>query len=129
MYMFMLWMHLVGTVAVVVIDKEHVYSWWPDVTRLGIILYYHKNRREKFCFLEKCFGNFMRRAENRARPEGLRPVILPFGPASFTSCKPTGISVISFLVADTRLYTLPCRSVRPSVRPSVTNISKLAIGL
>ena len=30
----------------------------------------------------------------------------------------------SFLVADTRLYTLPCRSVRPSVRwsigPSVT---------
>ena len=31
---------------------------------------------------------------------------------------------IPFLVADTRLYTLPCRSVgrsvRPSVRPSVT---------
>ena len=25
------------------------------------------------------------------------------------------------LVADTRLYTLPCRSVRPSVRPSVGN--------
>ena len=24
-----------------------------------------------------------------------------------------------FLVADTRLYNLPCRSVRPSVRPSV----------
>merc|ERR1712142_212993 len=26
----------------------------------------------------------------------------------------------SFLVADTRLYTLPCRSVGPSVRRSVT---------
>ena len=24
-----------------------------------------------------------------------------------------------FLVADTRLYTLPCRSIRPSVRPSL----------
>ena len=27
-----------------------------------------------------------------------------------------------FLVADTRLYTLPCRSVGPSVRPSVCHI-------
>ena len=30
----------------------------------------------------------------------------------------------AFLVADTRLFTLPCRSVRPSVRPSVCHISK-----
>ena len=28
--------------------------------------------------------------------------------------------IVQFLVADTRLYTLPCRSVGPSVRPSVT---------
>ena len=28
--------------------------------------------------------------------------------------------IVHFLVADTRLYTLPCRSVGPSVRPSVT---------
>ena len=28
--------------------------------------------------------------------------------------------VLTFLVADTRLYTLPCRSVGRSVRPSVT---------
>ena len=34
-------------------------------------------------------------------------------------------SLSSFLVADTRLYTLPCRSVGPSVRRSVRNISEL----
>ena len=35
------------------------------------------------------------------------------------------LSTTEFLVADTRLYTLPCRSVRPSVRPSVRHISEL----
>ena len=33
--------------------------------------------------------------------------------------------IVPFLVADTRLYTLPCRSVGPSVRPSVGHISEL----
>ena len=45
--------------------------------------------------------------------------------ASFVSFAQLGTSLSSlFLVADTRLYTLPCRSVGPlvrwSVRPSVT---------
>ena len=49
----------------------------------------------------------------------------------FVRASPLGLIWLheGFLVADTRLYTLPCRSVGPSVRPSVTNISKLSIGL
>ena len=38
--------------------------------------------------------------------------------------RPHVIPAHLFLVADTRLYTLPCRSVRPSVRPSVGHISE-----
>ena len=33
-----------------------------------------------------------------------------------------------FLVADTRLYSLQCQSIRPSVRPSVRNNSQIASG-
>ena len=35
------------------------------------------------------------------------------------------VAFFLFLVADTRLYTLPCRSVGRSVRPSVRHIFEL----
>ena len=46
---------------------------------------------------------------------------------SFGTTKCVISSKIFFLVTDTRLYTLPCRSVRPSVGPSVTHSLKISL--